>query len=253
MGTTFVNSFLAAPPALPATDEFFSSLLFLTSFDGIDGATTAADVSPTPKTITATGPAQLDTSQKKFGSSAFYSGPFVYGEPSYFQFSNGSGSWPYGDYTVEFWSFLTIPVSSGYFDLCGRYETSTFRNIFRFVIEYTGGAWKLVVYVEGGSGSGAAGGTYSVAAYTSVALNQWNHYALTKAGDTYRLFLNGIKLGELTQYLRPPTSTGSVRFGMMPQGPDVTGTEIWIDDARISGVCRYTSNFTTPTQPFPVS
>jgi hypothetical protein len=250
VGTSFV-SYTGAAGEAAATDPFFSSLLFLSHFNGVDGSTSAIDSSPSPKTITATGPIQLDSSQKKFGSAALYTAPFVDGQPSYFQFTNGSISWPFGDWTVEFWGFLTIPVVSGYFDICGRYETSTFRNLFRFVIERTGGAWKLVVYVQGGSGSGAAGDQYSVAPYAEVALNQWNHYALTRSGDTYRLFLNGVLLGSVTQFLRPPTSTGSVRFGIIPQGPDMTGTEVWIDDARISGVCRYTSNFAIPTQPFP--
>ena len=78
----------------------------------------------------------------------------------------------------------------------------------------------------------------------------WYHYAVTRSGNTFRMFINGVL--EDTQ-----TSTGSLNIGLggFRSGWSFDGGNGYfngyIQDMRITrGLARYTSNFTAPTAEF---
>ena len=93
-----------------AVDEYTKLLLHC---DGADGSTTFID-SATGKTITASGNAQIDTAQYKFGgASGLFDGTndFLY-TPNHADFTFGTG-----DFTIDFWVRLAaINVQYVFYD-----------------------------------------------------------------------------------------------------------------------------------------
>jgi hypothetical protein len=69
MSVIYINSYQFAAPAGP-TDPYFSNVSLLLHGDGANGSTTIVDSSPSPKTVTAVGNAQISTAQSKFGGSS---------------------------------------------------------------------------------------------------------------------------------------------------------------------------------------
>jgi hypothetical protein len=82
----------------------------------------------------------------------------------------------------------------------------------------------------------------------SVVINAWSHIALTRSGNTARLFLNGV--------LKHVWSDGAYLKNKMPvivgdAGAYGTWFEGYIDELRITkGVCRYFADFTVPKAAF---
>jgi len=81
-------------------------------------------------------------------------------------------------------------------------------------------------------------------------LNQWHHLALTRSGNTFRIFINGVLEDSSTRY------TGSVGADTYPTyiggGANQTNRMLsgMVSNARIiTGTAVYTSAFTPPTAP----
>jgi len=69
--------------------------------------------------------------------------------------------------------------------------------------------------------------------------SKWNHIAITRNGNTFRLFYNGIK------YFEASRSDAKWRNNLVLGGPYC---DQWFDDlVAIQGDCLWTSNFTPPT------
>ena len=85
-----------------AADPYYNNVSLLLHGDGANGSTTIVDSSPTPKTVTAFGDAQISTAQSKFGGSSLAfdgSGDYV-GIADSADFTFGSGN-----FTIEFWVY----------------------------------------------------------------------------------------------------------------------------------------------------
>jgi len=82
---------------------------------------------------------------------------------------------------------------------------------------------------------------------TEPALNAWTHVAVTRAGSTWRLFING-KLESTNTYSGPLDGTSIARevaVGLIENGGWEWGYTGQMDNVRITrGLARYTSNFT---------
>ncbi len=61
-------SWIITPEEKIPLDQDYRNVSLLLHGDGTNGSTTIVDSSPTPKTVTAIGNAQLSTAQSKFGS-----------------------------------------------------------------------------------------------------------------------------------------------------------------------------------------
>ena len=87
----------------------------------------------------------------------------------------------------------------------------------------------------------------SIVATTGV----WFHVALTRNGDTYKYFVNGVDVGSTTSSYRIASQNISCFVGNSARSfVDALCGEI--DDLRITkGVARYTSAFDVPTEAFP--
>lgn len=86
---------------------------------------------------------------------------------------------------------------------------------------------------------------------TTMPTATWQHVAASYDGTNYRLFQGGVlqTTSPLTGFSRPTGNPNAYIAAVSPtDGNSWVG---YIDEFRISNVCRYTSTFTPPTAEFP--
>jgi hypothetical protein len=213
-----------------------SNVSLLLHGDGTNGSTTITDSSPTPKTVSAFGNAQISTAQSKFGGSSIaFDGTGDYVEaPSLADFAMHAGN-----FTLEAWvrptstSSDTAIISLRQNAIGGSPLSGCVLGIIATKLAFSNGtSWR-------------SGGT-------SLALNTWSHVACTRNSGTMNIWLNGVadraaftENGNFGDVARPASIGRFTGF----DGQYYNG---YIDDLRITkGVARYTANFTPPTAAFP--
>jgi hypothetical protein len=212
-------------------DLFRSQVSLLLHGDGANGSTTITDNSPTPKTVTAVGNAQISTVQSKFGGSSIeLDGTGDYALiPSNLAFQFGSGN-----FTIEAWAY---PRSFGdYKAIVSNMQLGETSWAFTFM---SNGVLRFQTY------------NASIASTSSnaVTLNEWSHVAVTRINNNFTVFVNGTQQGTGTV-----TNAFSLLSNVSVGGDLITANYFngYIDDLRITkGIARYTTNFTPPTAPFP--
>jgi len=222
------------PPTQPfqsfvARDPQFNAVSLLLKGDGTDGSTTIVDSSPRPKTVTAVGDAQISTAQSKFGGSSLkFDGTGDYLDiPTSTDFGYGTG-----DFTIEFWCYLTsIPASVP--NLIDQRDGTNPRPVPTIYLN----SGVLSYYVNGGNriiGS-------------SLSINTWTHISLCRSGGITKLFANGVQVGsnysDTTNYIASPVRVFADNDGVGA----IYAQPGYLQDLRITkGIARYTSNFTPP-------
>jgi len=213
-----------------AADSYYGNVSLLLHGDGTNGSTTIVDNSPSPKTVTANGNAQISTAQSKFGGASIA----FDGNGDYLECSTRILIAQSDDFTIETWSYQ-LNLSADYVLVS---DSATNVQIFRLNFG-TPGRVECGIY-----GSG-----YPGILFFAIALSPstWHHLAFSRSGGTIRLFVDGQEVGTSTAVLPDfyidtvGSFSGSSLF-----------TNGYIDDLRITkGVARYTANFTPPTAPFP--
>lgn len=220
-------------------DPFWSSVILLLHFDDAGGTTLPVDSSSFSQTLfVATAGLEVALAEKKFGSGAFTS--MLVSKAGRVTFQPGTEG-NAEEYTIEFWLHPTA-IDNYNFGF-------TFSNLNGIILlagpldpSYSG----RMLCVNGGLAS--------IASTSTIALNAWTHVALTRQQTspgiyTTRMFINGVKESESTAGL-PPLSANVWRIGQT----DTAGFSAirgYLDDMRITTVCRYTADFTPPTAAFP--
>lgn len=237
------------------TDPYFSSVSSLLHCDGADASTTFTDQKG--KTWTASGNAQIDTAQSKFGgASGLFDGNGDYiSTPSHADFSFGSG-----EFTVEAWVRFNSLAASGNQGLIVRDEIGGTRGWLMFTQDASGS-------VNDGLAFAAWVGTTSYVVADTIAMTSggsFKHIAAVRdqsgGGDVLRLYKDGVMVGtstSITGSVGAP-SRACVVGALWGLGTPIAASYFngWIDDVRITkGVCRYPSGttFTPPTAAFPDS
>ena len=214
-------------------DRNYSNVSLLLHGDGTNGSTTITDSSPTPKTVTAFGNAQISTAQSKFGgaSIAFDGAGDYLTSATNTAFELGSN-----DFTIE--AFIYLLTGGLTYQTIVNLSTSGGGGI-GFAVENSA---NLVVTRPGT----AIDHTFS----SAVSTGTWTHVALTRAGTSLRCFASGNQIGS--------TETNNRNYAQGPASIGIDSNLIdqsykgYIDDLRIAkGIARYTANFTPPTAPFP--
>jgi hypothetical protein len=214
-------------------DPYFANVSLLLRGDGTNGSTTITDSSPSPKTVTAFGNAQISTVESKFGgaSIAFDGSGDYLTTPANSDFSFDA------DFTIEMW--LKTSVFSQ--DTVFRRVASNGPNI--------SNAIELLFF----NGSGATpnicvnSNTILINGSISAATGNWVHIAVSRSGSAMKLFVDGIQSGS-TATTSTNFSAGST-FGFIVGRFQAGAGHLngYIDDLRITkGVARYTANFTPP-------
>lgn len=234
------------------TDPLFANVSLLLHGDGANGSTTIIDSSPSPKTVTAVGNAQISTAQSRFGAASIAfdgSGDRIdVGNASNWSFlHNNAKSW-----TIELWH-----RRSSLAGIRAILETaSRSSNIGLTLYSTEAIAGDLICYVT----RGANGSIF--AAQTSQAVlqaNTWQHIAIDfQHGATAALsiYVNGSLVAANTTSSFAFSSnnpTNTLSLGKLDAGGAASDFNGFLDEIRITeGVARYQgASFTPPTAPFP--
>jgi hypothetical protein len=193
------------------------------------------------------GNAQISTSVVKYGSGSMY----FDGTSDYLLAADTStGNFGSGDFTIEFWAYDLARSASGtvWISKWGN-SASTGRC---WVIGYVTSSTSLVFNIS----SDGSTQTSLMSASITPALNTWNHYAVTRSGSTYRLFLNGVQQASATSTatLYAPTKPLCVGANYEDVQSSLNNFSVngYMDDVRLTrGIARYITNFTPPLVALP--
>ena len=235
-------------PGYAPVDPDYDNVSLLLYGNGTNGSTTITDNSPSPKTVTPVGNAQISTAiADPFGNST---GVLAFDKVDDRLTLAASSDFAFGtgDFTIEFWAysrdvlgttqraFLQISPATG------GLSAGTVNNIYIYqganatALNLTGGL--IAVVDDNFVGS-------NVAVLTT---NTWFYVALTRASGTVRLFFNGNVHASIANTSNLTASNlvvgGAYDTAFLYDG--------YINDLRITkGVARYTSKFDPPTESFP--
>jgi hypothetical protein len=229
-------------------DVYFPQTSLLLPFDGSDAATSTSDLSNRNGTVSFAGTAQLSTGQSKFGGSSL----LLDGNSDYVSISDSywNTAFDSGDFTVECW----VRFDSGVLDGSTAVEFMATRG-------NSGGSstngWGLRKYNDNfiawymRMGSSWVYLNYSQGTKTTVSADTWYHVAVTRSGNTWKLFLNGTAEDTITNS-GSITSANGDRFVIGALAGGNFSADLYMDgyieDVRVTiGHARYTSNFTAPT------
>jgi hypothetical protein len=213
-----------------AGDPNFSSVRLLLHGE------TMVDSSSAARTLTASG-ASISTTQKKFGSSSI-----SIGSGQYVSFPGNSALNMSGDFTLEWFHYLTSATAQGWI-IGGDANASGY---FMLGLNLTGSQQLWI-------GQAAVGWPVQFGS-VPLAANTWQHVAISRSGSSNRLYIDGTLVGsaitDSTSWVTNPTAIwiGSQTAGVSMQG--------YLDEFRWTvGTARgYTgSTITVPTAAYPDS
>jgi hypothetical protein len=215
-------------------DPDYNNVSLLLHGNGTNGSTTITDNSPSPKTVTAVGNAQISTAQSKFGgASLLFDGTgdrlSIAASPD---FSYGAGN-----FTIEAWVRIT-----------------SFGNGFAILSHFTGeGATARLGFGLTSSGpfvDTTFGLALTFIGSTSLSTNTWYHCALVRNGSIFTTYIDGVAIS--TASSSSPYVPASAPLSVGDYADDFPTGAGYIDDLRVTkGIARYTVNFTPPAAPFP--
>jgi hypothetical protein len=245
MSIIYINpyQFAAAAP----TDPDFANVSLLLHGDGTNGSTTIIDSSPSPKTVTAVGNAQISSAQNKFsGASIAFDGNGDYlTVPDNADFEFGAN-----DFTIEMWIYVT-GGSNTYRTMIAKSNRNDGSGKGSYVVQISNQNKLQMLFAELTTGNAF---NIDVQGTTNVALNTWHHIAIVRSGNVFTAYLNGISEVSATGSFSLADNTQLLTIGALgyTSPPFVTFFPGYIDDLRITkGISRYNAAFTPPTAPFP--
>jgi len=228
------------PPTAGLTAISGTSILCLQSNRFIDNSSNNFYIAPSgPPSVTGFNPfaptASYTTSA--YGGSAYFDGAGDYlTVPSNAAFSFGTG-----DFTVEFWMYMTSYGSDN-------------QNI----IDFRGSAGfpqvNIAIYLENVSGTGTKqlrlwnGSADAAATVNNFVLNSWAHIVATRSSNSLRFFVNGGQIGSTTTVTTNYSNSSGVYVGAYTGG--AAPYYGYISNLRVvKGTAVYTAAFTPPTAP----
>jgi hypothetical protein len=216
-------------------DPQFGSVSLLLHGNGTNGSTTITDSSPTPKTVTAVGNAQISTAQSKFGGASI---AFDNAGDYLTLASNSAFAFGTGDFTIEFWVYMNS-LKAGINFINSNSGSGSGTNSVIFGLNDSNA---LEYYINGAS---------RISDPVALSTSSWVHVALCRGSGTSRIFKNGLQVG--TSFADTQTVNSANTFLIGTRNDNLSFSfNGYIDDLRITkGVARYTANFTPPTAPFP--
>lgn len=218
----------------------------LIHFGGADATTTFIDESG--KVWTATGNAQIDTAQYKFGGSA---GLFDGTGDSIT--SPDSPDWRLSDgvdankWTLDLWLRWAVDPGTAIVGIIQQKQADTDF----WVLRYYNNSMDYIIRVSNINQAVANAG---VGAFNPAA-NTWYHIAVVKNGTAgYGFFVNGTltSAGFVANTYSEPDYAGGIRIADF-EYPAATHYYFngWMDEVRISkGIARWTANFTPPARQY---
>jgi hypothetical protein len=236
-------SWLITPGQPVPIDLNRSNVSLLLHGDGTNGSTTIVDSSPSPKSVTANGGAQISTAESKFGGASIA----FDGNNDWLSISNAALALGSGDFTVECfvrWAGDTNAGDTAASNLIDFRTAEPSNQFYMFIRPSTGIEPQAFQYYVNGAAR--------ITSTTLATLNTWRHIAIAKSSATTTMYVDGVSQGtwaDSTNYTSTTATIGGRFAAVLGDQRSLNG---YIDDLRITkGVARYTANFTPPTAPFP--
>jgi len=218
------------------TEVSYDDTVLLLNFDGSNGDTSTTDASAftSNQVISFHGTADISTDQNKFGGTSLHlttDGYVLVADRPELDLT-------YHDFTIEWWEYRTS--SSGNPTVIAR-NNDTFSPW--IVGKAVSGKNRAYITHDGTSYSATEGIDMDMG---TIDLNQWNHFALVRKGESIRSFKNGVIQNTDTRpdlFLR--VSSDSLQIGKAQNGNFFEG---YIDGLRIvRGTALYFNAFTPST------
>jgi hypothetical protein len=241
-------SWTITPQTKVPVDPQFGSVSLLLHGDGTNGSTTITDNSPSPKTVTAVGNAQISTAQSKFGgASVRFDGTGDYLSVPV----NSDLSFGTANFTIECWFYIAANSSP-------NADTNRIAELISSANGFSNN-WELQVTGNSsvtGSGllfSNTVAGTGGTISYTGTIIQStWHHVAAVRSGTTTSIYFNGTSVASGTLANQTVNQVNPIWVGGLNLPSYNHNLNGYIDDLRITkGIARYTANFTPPAAPFP--
>ena len=168
--------------------------------------------------------------------------PSVIGGSMYFNGSTDTLSIPSsapnqfgsGDLTLETWYYCSGSISTSGQQLFFRRTTVTAIGM---IFQVDASKVQLLA-----GDTNTAGWEVNIASTTTLVANTWYHFATSRSGSTWRLFVNGVLEGTATASFTIAEETGNINIGSSIAGYLAS----W---RAVKGTALYTSNFTPQTSP----
>jgi hypothetical protein len=227
-------------------DKVDSYTKLLLHCDGTNTSKTVIDSSSSNYVVTAVGTAQLDTSQKKFGTASL----LLDGNSDYLTVPDNN-DWSLGyTYTVDTW--VRFNSKAGDPDFFSQRKSGV--NVVNFYFDSLASNLIHAVYIWSGDVTPIA-----FRCPWNPTVNTWYHLALVRidngnAATSWRIFIDGVSQ---TLTLTAGAWNGAypdvgeyLAIGRNGDG-DSNYLNGWLDEFRISkGIARWTNNFTPPTRSY---
>lgn len=217
--------------ALPPSIKQYTLVHFDSPDDGISGVVDSAEpkIAGTTTAFTLASGATWYTNIKKFGTASVgFNGSSDYAYSNTQEKFNPRGL----DFTIDYWEYRLASTSGK--AIISRDTTGGFAP---YVLGLSDGTTNKCYITSNGSSFDIANGQ----SMGTIALNQWVHYAITRSGNTFRTFKNGVQQATWTSsaVILPSTAAFSIaRYGSAYYYG-------YIDELRIiKGYAAYTADFT---------
>ena len=135
---------------------------------------------------------------------------------------------------------VVVPTSSA-IELTGAMTVAiwmkgTFTDSYEAVISKGYGTWRVIRYAAGQQIYAQIGTANYIAAGPDVADNQWHHVVMTYDGITQKLFIDGLKVGQITY---PNALNNNSKYDLWIGSDPTNSTSGWVgavDEARLYSV-----------------
>ena len=150
------------------------------------------------------------------------------------------------DWTVECWRFVISNTSNGAIFSQRLTYGSPYGGI---LIGHSAVSPHCGLYISNNTSSWDVVNGGNIGS-SSMPLNSWHHMAVCKSGNNYLCFVDGVLKNTITGSTAFTQTTfrtcliGGYSSGNTPQSISVISG--YLQDFRISDICRYTANFTPP-------
>ena len=148
-----------------------------------------------------------------------------------------------GDFTIEGWINTTVS-NGGYVTAVSKWGSSNQSYMVRAASTDIGAGWSFFYSTNGSN--------YFTVFGSSINDGAWHHIAVTRSGNVFRTFTDGVLKNSTTDAVTLYNGTSAVTIGAGDAGANpFTG---YLSNVRIvKGTALYTAAFTLPTQLFPVT
>jgi hypothetical protein len=208
-------------------------------FDGPNGGTSLVDSSGKGKIATIHGNPAISTARAKFGGASLFIAGDTNAQTNYVTVGGGSDFYLPGDFTIDWWLYVVA-----YTDVWG--------GIVQLATTFTmSGPVVGLGWDTGGVGFHFDGtNAYPSSRVLAPTTGSWHHIAITRAGGTYRGFIDG---GLVYSQAEANDILGGQYAWLTGLSPDAENGDLncYIDELRIvNGSAVWVTGFTPPTSAY---